>query len=304
MGLPFDKLVNAFKTGVDAQRASDQPVRVSVYVDDTASTLLVSTARDALVPQTTTGLVRVARLDGAEDPRHDTDVAVILTNGSSRLEAACHRLVVAGIPTAIVAEDAEAAPFVVGDPPMLGVIAASDSTVLLDRLARWILDRTDKAPAFAANFPFMRSVAARGIVISASASNAVTGALVLIPGADYPVMTLAQVGMMLKLASMYDKPLRVDRLYDAAGVAVAGLALRSVSRALSSRAGRGAFAVKALVGGCGTAAMGYCLCQLYQRDIDYGPINHIVLRLFEGLRRADEDFALATGSPVATVSNE
>ena len=137
MGLPFDKLVNAFKTGVDAQRASDQPVRVSVYVDDTASTLLVSIARDALVPQTTTGLVRVARLDGAEDPRHDTDVAIVLTNGSSRLEAACHRLVVAGIPTVIVAEDAEAAPFVVGDSPMLGVIAASDSTVLLDRLARW-----------------------------------------------------------------------------------------------------------------------------------------------------------------------
>ena len=49
---------------------------------------------------------------------------------------------------------------------MLGVVAATDKTYLLETLARWILDRTDKETAFAANFAFMRIAAANRIITS------------------------------------------------------------------------------------------------------------------------------------------
>ena len=77
---------------------------------------------------------------------------------------------------------------------MLGVVAATDKTYLLETLARWILDRTDKETAFAANFAFMRIAAANRIITSCALTNMATGALVFLPGADYPVMALAQVG--------------------------------------------------------------------------------------------------------------
>lgn len=65
---------------------------------------------------------------------------------------------------------------------MLGVVAATDKTYLLETLARWILDRTDKETAFAANFAFMRIAAANRIITSCALTNMATGALVFLPG--------------------------------------------------------------------------------------------------------------------------
>ena len=60
---------------------------------------------------------------------------------------------------------------------MLGVVAATDKTYLLETLARWILDRTEKETAFAANFAFMRIAAANRIITSCALTNMATGAL-------------------------------------------------------------------------------------------------------------------------------
>ena len=171
-------------------------MRVSVYLDSSASRFLAETVRDAFVPQTTSGIVRVERL-GEERiaPKTDTDVVLVLSCGSDRLESAVQELVIAGAPVCVLAESAVEVPFIEESTPMLGVVAATDKTYLLETLARWILDRTDKETAFAANFAFMRIAAANRIITSCALTNMATGALVFLPGADYPVMALAQVGM-------------------------------------------------------------------------------------------------------------
>lgn len=299
MRIPFDAVADAFKMGVSAQQQSDEPVRVSVYVDGSASAYLIDAIRSAMVPQTIGGLVRVSRLTAELEPKADSDLAIVVSCGSSMLEAACHRLVISGSPTVVVCESRDDAPFIERDTPMLGLVASREEGVLLHRLACWVLDRTDKPQAFAANFPFMRATASRGVVAATALSNAVTGALTIVPGADFPVMTLAQLGMMAKLASMYDKPMRFERLYDAAGVAVAGLGLRALSRSLAPRAGRAAFAVKASIGGLGTIAMGIALMELYARDIDYGPANRVVRNAVDAVRDA-----VAPADGVASVSAE
>lgn len=99
MKIPVDKLTRAFKMGATTKKDSDTPVRVSVYLDSSASRFLVETARDAFVPQTTSGIVRVERL--GEDrivPKTDTDVVLVLSCGSDRLESAVQELVIAGAP--------------------------------------------------------------------------------------------------------------------------------------------------------------------------------------------------------------
>ena len=167
MKIPVEKLTRAFKMGATTKRDSDTPVRVSVYLDSTASRFLVETVRDAFVPQTTSGIVRVERL-GEERivPKTDTDVVLVLSCGSERLESAVQELVIPGAPVCVLAESAVEVPFIQESTPMLGVVAATDKTYLLETLARWILDRTEKETAFAANFAFMRIAAANRIITS------------------------------------------------------------------------------------------------------------------------------------------
>lgn len=277
MRIPLDKVTGAFKAGAAAKKDSDVPVRVSVFVDETASPAIIAAVREAFVPQTTSALVRVDRI-GA-DPcavKPDTDVSIVISCGSERLQTAVQEIVIAGAPTVVLAESAVEVPFITADTPMLGLIAATDRTYLLEMLARWILERTEKETAFAANFPFMRIAAANRVIVQTAGTNLVTGALVFVPGADFPVMTLAQIGMMAQLAMIFGKPIKPERGYEAAGVVLSGLVLRALTRQLVKPAGHAAFLVKALMGGFGTYAMGRALAEVYQRDVDYTRANEVV----------------------------
>lgn len=277
MRLPIDALTQALKLGVSAKKDSDTPVRVAVYVDATASRFIVETVRDALVPQTTAALVRVERLEAAPAaPRTDTDVVLVLTSGSDHLQQAVQELVVAGAPVVVIAESSVEVPFIASDTPMLGLIAATDASYLRESLARWILDRTEKDVAFAANFPFMRVAAANRIITSCALTNMATGALVFIPGADFPVMTVAEVGMVLQLSAMFGYKLEPERGYEVAAVVGAGLVMRLAARGLCRLTPRLSFVVKALVAAAGTYGMGRALASAYERGIDYGPVNEHV----------------------------
>lgn len=277
MRLPIDALTQALKLGVSAKKDSDTPVRVAVYVDATASRFIVETVRDALVPQTTAALVRVERLEAAPAaPRTDTDVVLVLTSGSDHLQQAVQELVVTGAPVVVIAESSVEVPFIASDTPMLGLITATDASYLRESLARWILDRTEKDVAFAANFPFMRVAAANRIITSCALTNMATGALVFIPGADFPVMTVAEVGMVLQLSAMFGYKLEPERGYEVAAVVGAGLVMRLAARGLCRLTPRLSFVVKALVAAAGTYGMGRALASAYERGIDYGPVNERV----------------------------
>ncbi len=284
MRIPINKLADALKMGVTAIKDTDEPVRVSVFVDSSATPFLIETIRDAFVPQTTAALVRVQPLSGELSVKADTDISIVITCGSDDLQAAVQQIVVAGAPCAVVCESSVEAPFIVHDTPMLGLIASTNKTHLLETLARWILDRTDKDTAFAANFPFMRIAAAMRSITSCALTNMATGALAFIPGSDFPVMALAQLGMMFDLAGMFGKPIAPERGYEAAGILAGGLACRTFARAAARQVPRMGFVVKALVGAAGTVAMGRALMALYEHDIDYTPANDAVKRAAAGMK--------------------
>lgn len=293
MRIPVNKAADALKMGFATLKESDEPIRVTVFVDATATPQLVETLRDALVPQTTSALVRVQALGCDPVVKPDTDVSIVISCGSDILQAAVQQIVVAGAPTVVVCESSVEAPFIVRDTPMLGLIASTNRTYLLETLARWILDRTDKATAFAANFPFMRVAAANRSITSCALTNMVTGVLAFIPGSDFPVMTVAQLGMMLDLASMFGKPIAPERGYEAAGILAGGLACRAVSRAVCREVPRMGFLVRALVGAAGTVAMGRALMAVYEHDVDYTPLNDALGHAAARARRAAGSLARA-----------
>lgn len=285
MRIPLDMFAQALKVGVSTKRDSDTPVRVAVYLDRSVTPFLVETVRDAFVPETTSALVRVERISEKPlEPRADTDVVLVLSCGSARLEGAVRELLVAGAPVAVVAESSVEVPFIKADTPMLGLIAATDKTYLLETLARWILDRTEKDVAFAANFPFMRIAAVNRIVTSCALANMATGALVFIPGADFPVMTVAQIGMALKLSSIFGYRLEPERGYEVAGVIACAVALRAVARGVCRLIPHGSFIVKAAIAAAGTYGMGRALAGIYERGVDYSAANDAVRSLLGRIR--------------------
>ena len=111
-----------------------------------------------------------------------------------------------------------------------------------------------------------------------------TGALVFLPGADYPVMALAQVGMLFELAAIFGRGIKPERGYEVAGVLAGGLVVRAVTRALVKQTPHIGFAVKALTAAAGTYGMGRALVSLYERDIDYGRANEAVAATFSRVR--------------------
>ena len=300
MRIPFEKIGRAAKLGMTAKREGDEGVRIQVVVGAVASSAIIDAVRGALVPQTTSGLVRVARLGATPiDVKPDTDVVLVISEGEEDLEEGVRQMVVAGAPVAVLASDRTAVPFIQSDTPLLGLVADEDTDRLLRRLARWILSRSEKHAALAANFPFLRNAASERIVGGCALTNMATGALFFTPGADYPVITLAQLGMMMQLATIYGKPLALERGYEAAAVAGSGLVLRAASRVAVKRLPSWAgFAAQALVAGAGTVAMGLALREVYERDVDYAPVNRLACRAVRGVKDLYDAMA-ANPAPVA-----
>ncbi len=208
MKIPVDKLTRAFKMGASVKH-SQGPIRrcaSPVYRGCDRHPFLIETVRDAFVPQTTSALVRVERLGSLpEQPPSPIPTSPSCSPAAAPVAGAVQELVVCGPPVVVLAESSVEVPFIERDSRMLGLVAATDKVHLLASLARWILERTDKQTAFAANFLFMRIAAAIRIIASTSLGNLATGALFFLPGADFPVMTLAQLGMMLRLAAVFGK---------------------------------------------------------------------------------------------------
>lgn len=287
MNVSFSSLADALRMGVSASAESSVPVRVAVLVDAGASSFIVDAVRGALVPHTTTSLVRVAALTStAPVLKDDTDVALVLQGSSQRAEAAARAIAISGVPAVVLAESCVEAPSIERDTPLLGLVCATDSAHLLNQLSHWILDRTDKGTAFAAAFPFMRVPAAYDVVRSCCASNMLTGALAFVPGADYPVMCAAEVAMMLKLSHIFGKRVSHERAYDAVAICACGALLRAIAKRVAPLAGRASFVVKAGIAGAGTAAVGCALSRLYQSDFSYERLDEGILKLVSSIKSA------------------
>ncbi|MBY4798065.1 hypothetical protein K6V98_06870 [Collinsella sp. AGMB00827] len=296
MRFPLDALFGVVKTGFAARKDSLGSVRVVLIVDPAVDKSLIATMRDAFMPEVPSASVRVfAVADASGAVRAGCDVAVILSAGSPEVASVAQEAVVTGTPTVVVARDAAETTFVQEHSTLLGRVVSKHDAQLISKLGAWIIQHTDRVDALASAFAFLRARASRQAIEAAAMSNAITGALVFVPGADFPVMAATQIGMMSRLASIHDEPLSWERAFEGVALVGTGLILRQLVRPLARRAGMFSFAVKGIAGGASTYLMGLVLSEFYRRGSDRPQVSAAFKKAAASIQRLGASRLLSSG---------
>lgn len=221
-----------------AARRRDEGLRLLVLVDGTCPRWVIEASKGALLPERSSAEVIVADLRQPLRDPGEVDAAILLVSESSPAEAPLS-LARRGVQVALVSEDALDAPSFSSDEPALGlvsVVAGSSRDTLLDKLALWLCSVTDKQIALGACFPFCRTAVTNGLVRRCALQNAGVGAVPLIAGSDFPVMTANQMRLALDVSAVYGRGLEPTRVAELFCVLGGALAWRAFARRILSAA--------------------------------------------------------------------
>ena len=148
-------------------------------------------------------------------------------------------------------------------------LAEEAKALLSARMGEWVMATCrEKRLAFALAFPFVRRPLALDIAHANSMQNAGIGAVMFIPGADMPLMTLNQARMLLQIAAAYGKPMNAQRAKELALVVAGAFACRGVARQLAGMLPGLGWAAKAGVAFAGTEAMGRAAIEYFEAGGD------------------------------------
>ncbi|MFD1848736.1 GTPase [Oceanobacillus bengalensis] len=139
----------------------------------------------------------------------------------------------------------------------------------IDKLRSEILDILEKkhkdikfAKTIQAKYPI-----AKKWILSASASATAIGAAP-VPGSDFIPLTAIQVGLMIKLAALYDKPLSKKRAKELIIATITGNIGKTMFRQVVKFVpGAGSIAGGSIAGGM-TLALGYAVRYAYENDLE------------------------------------
>lgn len=270
MALPLD-IRDLVKSSASLRAEQERPVRLLVIVDAQAPDELVDSVREALVPQSGLASIAVAAVVAGEAAAvADADALVAVAGPGQTLAPTLANARAAFVPAVVVCaqEDAMEVARRLGH-PVLSVVGSDDIAAAVEHLGRWLADKIPaKRLALAANFPFVRRAVALEAVRATAFQNGVIGGVLIIPGADMPLMTANQAKMVMQIAAAYGQPLGADRLRELAAVIGGAFVFRTVARqAVALLPGFG-WALKAGVGYSGTLAMGHAAIEYFESGAD------------------------------------
>ena len=150
------------------------------------------------------------------------------------------------------------------DPPTIPYVLDSDvipvppgAPLPLESIAERAADRAgDSSHHLAARVPALREAVVQEIIKRFALQNGVLGVAIFIPGADFPVLTLNQIRMVLRIASAHGERLDRERAFEVLSVTAAGLGFRTVARQLVGFVPGLGWAVKGGVAYAATLALG------------------------------------------------
>lgn len=164
-----------------------------------------------------------------------------------------------------------------GDEPYF--LDAEAVASLDERMGGWIIETcNEKRLAFALAFPFVRRPLSLEAVNSTALQNAGIGLLVIIPGADMPIMTLNQAKMLLMIAAAYGEELNLERVKELAALVGGAFVCRTVARKMVSFVPALGWAIKAAIGYTGTVAMGRAAIEYYEGGVTWGRLTDAVTK--------------------------
>lgn len=170
------------------------------------------------------------------------------------------------------------------------------------RMGAWVVAACrDKRLAFALAFPFVRRPLSLEAVRATSAQNAGVGLVVILPGADMPVMTLNQAKMLLQIAAAYGQPMTLARVKELACVVGGAFACRSVARQLVGIVPALGWAIKAGIGYTGTQAMGRAAIEYFEAGGNVAGLADVVNKARQAVS-AGEACAQSVATSVASAA--
>jgi len=142
----------------------------------------------------------------------------------------------------------------------------------------------ERGPGLAAGLPWVRPAVIARLIRRTALENALIGALVFIPGADMPVMTLNQVRMVLRIGAAYGRGVEPSRAPEIMAVVGAGLGLRALAHQGLRFVPVAGWALKGAIGYGGTIALGRAAVAFYQSGAA-GALGDIDIELPEALEQ-------------------
>jgi uncharacterized protein (DUF697 family) len=152
-----------------------------------------------------------------------------------------------------------------GEEPAIPYVLATDVISVgageafpLEAIARAIAARLGEHGApLAARVPLLREAVSEQLVASFARKNGIVAAAIWIPGADFPVLALNQLRLVLRLAQAHGAAGDVaERLPELAATLFAGFGLRALARELLDLIPGAGWALKGAIAYGGTRALG------------------------------------------------
>ena len=113
------------------------------------------------------------------------------------------------------------------------VVCPPGSGFPVEELARVLAARLgESATGLAARLPVLRDVVAQALIERFSRQNGIIGVAVFVPGADFAVLTLNQIRLVLRLAAAHGVEIEPQRLPEVLATVGAGLGFRAIARRL------------------------------------------------------------------------
>ena len=190
-------------------------------------------------------------------------VYVLAGEPSEEDERALRAADVAGVPL-----------LVVGPEPSAGVPYALATDVLplrpgegfpLEELGRRLAAKDESAAvALAARLPALRRGVVDALVARVARQNAAIAAAVFIPGVDFPVLTLNQLRLVLRIAAAYGEEIDAERLPEVLGVVGTALGFRALARQALGVIPIAGWAVQGAVAYAGTRTLGEAAIRYFE----------------------------------------
>jgi uncharacterized protein (DUF697 family) len=137
------------------------------------------------------------------------------------------------------------------------VMCSPGSGFPVEEIARAIAARIgESGTGLAARLPAVREPLSEALIEKFSRQNAIVGVAIFIPGAAFPVLTLNQIRLVLRLGSAHGVEVDQDRWPEVLATIGAGLGFRAVARQLVGAIPVAGWLVKGTVAYTGTRAVG------------------------------------------------
>jgi uncharacterized protein (DUF697 family) len=136
----------------------------------------------------------------------------------------------------------------------------------VDEIARVVAARLGEASTgLAARLPSLREPVCELLIERFSRRNGIAGAVIFVGGADFPVLTLNQIRLVLRLAAAHGVEIDQSRVPEVLATVGAGLGFRTVARQLLVAVPVAGWAVKGTVAYVGTRAVGEAAARYFAR---------------------------------------